>query len=146
MTQARFHLAELLLQRGDLKTAERLFQTVCAETNAGADTVGQGYGFLGLGITYIMSGDAGRAADNLSAALALAGQTYDMLLRGRVLLASAEFDAARGRYGSALEHLDRALATFTEHGSAEVWQGRVIELASRVRLQFSDTAPADPAA
>jgi tetratricopeptide (TPR) repeat protein len=141
-TQARYHLAELWLQCGDLKRAEQLFQAVYAETRTEADTIGQGYGLLGLGITYTRAGDPGRAVDNLRTALAVAERTDDMLLRGRVLLAGAELDNAENRSGSALAQLDKALAAFADLGSATVWQARGLELVGRVHQRRGDTAEA----
>lgn len=148
LAQARFHLGELCLQRGNFSAAEKLFQAVCTETRAGADSVGQGYGFLGLGSTYARTGDTGLATNNLRSALALAKQTNDMLLRGRVLLASAELDAAEGRDETALSYAEMALETFTDYGSAHTWQARTTEFAARLRLrlQLDGNTFADPAA
>jgi DNA-binding SARP family transcriptional activator/tetratricopeptide (TPR) repeat protein len=142
-TQALYYLAELLLHRGDLKQAEQLFQTVCAEAKTLADAVGQGYGFLGLGITCSQLREFGRAADNLRAALTLAERSNDKLLRGRVLLASAEFYAAEGRHELALAQLNKALATFADFGPALVWQARALEFASRIHRLLDNGEEAD---
>jgi DNA-binding SARP family transcriptional activator/tetratricopeptide (TPR) repeat protein len=136
MAQARFYLGELWLQRGNLKTAEKLFQTVCSETRVGTDAVGQGYAFLGLGSTYIRGGNMALAADNLHKALALAEQTNDMLLRGRVLLAGAELCVAEGRYEPALSQVEDALDTFTDYGSSHAWHMRALEFANHLRLHL----------
>ncbi|MFE9440031.1 BTAD domain-containing putative transcriptional regulator [Streptomyces sp. NPDC006602] len=129
--QAQYHLAELCLQLGDLTRAEGLLKDVCRESRLGADSVGEGFGYLSLGITYAQMDATEKARESLRTATELSQRAGDVLLNSRVLLASAEVEFAAGDLDSAATRAMDACAAFQALGSHLVWRARCLELAGR---------------
>jgi len=117
--QTEYQQAELHLRTGRLDEAERSFEAARQAAGEVRDIVGQAYAMLGLGITRSARGEPDRAERDLRAALDLADQTDNLLIRGRTRLALAELDAARTRMGSASGQvrLGRGVTRGGPHGS-----------------------------
>lgn len=127
-----YSLAELYLRTGRLELARTTFVSVLSVCQEIGDIAGQAYALLGCALTGMQAADPRWAATSLNEAAAAAAETGDVLLRGRVQLASAELAIGRGRTADALVRLAEAQATFREVGSVVVWQARVLELTGRV--------------
>lgn len=130
--QVHYSLAELNLRTGRLELARTIFVSVLRVCQEIGDIAGQAYALLGCALADLQEADPRWAAASLSAAAAAAAKTGDVLLRGRVELASAELAIVRDRTAEALMRLAEAQATFREIGSVVVWQARALELTGRV--------------
>ncbi|HEX4791547.1 MAG TPA: BTAD domain-containing putative transcriptional regulator [Actinospica sp.] len=129
--QASFHLARLCRRLGDLPRALTLLMEVCRDTRESGDVVGEAYATMELGLSYAAQGDSVRVRENLRAAAGLAEHSGDVLLRSRILLATAEAELADGRAAAARDRAGRALESFEALGSSAVWRVRCLELLGR---------------
>jgi len=123
--QTEYQQAELHLRTGRLDEAERSFEAARQAAGDARDTAGQAYAMLGLGVTRSARGEPDRAERDLRAALDLADQTDNLLLRSRTRLALAELDAARDRAAAGMARV--------EHAGART-RGRVGSAGGQVRL------------
>jgi DNA-binding SARP family transcriptional activator/tetratricopeptide (TPR) repeat protein len=140
--QVKSELAELELRRGRLDQAGVLYASARTEAQRVGDVVGEAYTCLGSGIVHTLKGELPEADVQLRTASDLAAHTTDLLLRGRVLLALAQVDSARGHIGQGLKHLNEALEVFGNLGSAAVWRGRALELTGHLNERSGWTSSA----
>jgi DNA-binding SARP family transcriptional activator/tetratricopeptide (TPR) repeat protein len=143
--QARYEQAELHLRRDRLDRAVEAFESVLYLTHRLHDAIGEAYALTGLGNARRKLGDFAGSESALEAALELANNTDDRLIRGRILLALAELDYARERYNVSMVRIDEATRVLRELGSAGVWHARALELLGRVHERAGRTAVAEDA-
>src|SRR5262249_7034482 len=140
--QTEYQLAELHLRTGRLEEAERSFEAARQSAGEVRDIVGQAYAMLGLGITRSARGEPDRAERDLRAALDIADQTDNLLIRGRTRLALAELDAARDRVAAGMARLEQALSLLSEYGPTSVWRARALDLKARFHVRAGAYADA----
>src|SRR5262249_19955039 len=122
--QTEYQQAELHLRTGRLEEAERSFEADKQAAGEVRDIRSHAYAMLGLGITRSARGEPDRAERDLRAALDIADQTDNLLIRGRTRLALAELDAARDRVAAGMARLEQALGLLSEYGPTSVWRAR----------------------
>lgn len=141
--QAKYEQAELYLRRGNPERAVEAFESVLGLTLQLGDAIGQAYALAGLGNARRKRDDFAGSESALKSALALANNTGDRLIRGRILLALAELDYARDRCNVAMARIDETISILRELGSARVWHARALELLGRVHEQAGRTVVAE---
>ncbi|HEV2450674.1 MAG TPA: BTAD domain-containing putative transcriptional regulator [Streptosporangiaceae bacterium] len=142
VAQTEHRLGEFFLRQGDLERAERTFRFVLQLVREEGDRVGEIHALRSLGVTRTRQEQYAVAENDLHAALSLSGRLGDNLVRGRVLLAYAEFYLAKGEPESASPLLDEASAIFREAGPSSVWGARTLELKARRDDQIGRTSAA----
>lgn len=130
--QTEYRLAELLLRTGEYQDAERSFSYVLQIVREASDLVGEAYALLGLANVHAGQGRYTTAEAEYEAALSLSARIGDGLLRGRILLASAEMYARTNQSMLAISRTDSALAQLGGAGVATVWQVRAMRLRTQL--------------
>jgi len=143
--QVEYELGELELRRGRLHAAAEAFVSVLEQTRQTGDVVGQAYALAGLGNARRMIGDTALAQSALDEALELTRDLDDRLIRGRVLVALAELDYARGLFDLALRWTIEATEVLGKLGSADLWHARALEVLGRLHEQAGRVSLADDA-
>jgi DNA-binding SARP family transcriptional activator/tetratricopeptide (TPR) repeat protein len=143
--QAEYRLGEFYLRTGDPERAERSFSLVLQVIREHGDLIGEAYALAGLGAARVDQKQYSLATADLAAALDLSRRISDNLIRGRVLLSSAELHLANGEAHRAAAVLDEALLVFGEIGPAVVWRVRFLELRAKVDAEMGRPAAAEAA-
>jgi DNA-binding SARP family transcriptional activator/tetratricopeptide (TPR) repeat protein len=133
--QVEYEVGELELRRGDLHAAARAFVTVLQQTLHNGDVIGQAYALAGLGNARRLIGDLAAAQSALDEAHELTRGLDDRLIHGRVLVAMAELDYAKGQFERALRRAVEATEVLGKLGSATLWHARALEVLGRLYEQ-----------
>jgi DNA-binding SARP family transcriptional activator len=140
MAQTEYRRAEFFLQIKDLDRAETCFRLVLNNVQRQGDLVGNAYALLGLGQIQTLRGLYERAEASLAQARELSVHLGDNLVRGQVMLASAELCLAQGRADQAASIVRETATLFGESGPAGLWRRRVSSLQSRIDTGLGQSA------
>ena len=143
--QVEYELGELELRRGRLQAAAAAFASVLEQTRQTGDVIGQAYALAGLGNARRLIGDLTGAQSALGEALELTRGLDDRLIHGRVLVALAELDYAKGRFDLALRRTVEATEVLGKLGSAILWHARALEVLGRLHEQAGRASLAEHA-
>ena len=143
-TQVRFHIGEVYLGRGALRSAEDAFRSVLRQVRASEDRTGEVYALYGVGAALARRERYGAAFAELRTAQELASDLGDRLVEGRIWLALGEVARAQGRTTAALAACGRAEELFRQAG-AVAWQDRVQAITAALRAEARDRDPGDTA-